>query len=129
TIDATVTLTRRIVKGERIWEAHRSHYYQSLILSGWSHSRTAFWEYGLMLLSAAMAIVAIRQSVVVATVLLSGLVLVYGAAMVAVDWRSVRGRNGVVLPINPRTSLAVIHYLVAAALAWAPAFWLRCNVA
>jgi UDP-N-acetylmuramyl pentapeptide phosphotransferase/UDP-N-acetylglucosamine-1-phosphate transferase len=26
--DATVTLARRVVRGERVWEAHRTHYYQ-----------------------------------------------------------------------------------------------------
>jgi len=63
-VDASVTLARRIVKGERVWEAHRSHYYQRLILSGWTHRRTAFWEYALMLLSAVIAIVSINRSVV-----------------------------------------------------------------
>ena len=127
-VDASVTLARRIVKGERVWEAHRSHYYQRLILSGWTHRRTAFWEYALMLLSAVIAIVSINRSVVVVTMLISALVLVYGAAMVAVDWRSARGRNGVILPVNPRTALAMLHDLAAAALAWALAFWLRFNL-
>ena len=48
-VDASVTLARRALAGERVWEAHRSHYYQRLVLIGWSHRRTAFAEYGLML--------------------------------------------------------------------------------
>ena len=48
-VDATVTLLRRLVCGERIWEAHRSHYYQRLVLLGWGHRRTVLAEYVLML--------------------------------------------------------------------------------
>jgi UDP-N-acetylmuramyl pentapeptide phosphotransferase/UDP-N-acetylglucosamine-1-phosphate transferase len=35
--DGAFTLLRRIIKGERIWEAHRSHFYQRLVISGLSH--------------------------------------------------------------------------------------------
>ena len=42
--DATVTLMRRIVKGEAFFRAHRSHYYQRLNILGWSHGRvTTLW--------------------------------------------------------------------------------------
>jgi Fuc2NAc and GlcNAc transferase len=41
--DATLTLLRRIVKGERWYQAHRSHAYQRLVQAGSSHARvTAF---------------------------------------------------------------------------------------
>jgi Fuc2NAc and GlcNAc transferase len=35
--DATVTLLRRMSRGERWYEAHRSHGYQRLVQAGWSH--------------------------------------------------------------------------------------------
>jgi Fuc2NAc and GlcNAc transferase len=35
--DATVTLFRRMLKGERIYAAHRSHVYQQLVQRGWRH--------------------------------------------------------------------------------------------
>lgn len=38
--DATATLTRRLVRGERFWEAHRSHYYQRLHRLGAGHAGT-----------------------------------------------------------------------------------------
>jgi UDP-N-acetylmuramyl pentapeptide phosphotransferase/UDP-N-acetylglucosamine-1-phosphate transferase len=47
-LDATLTLIRRAMRGERIWKAHREHYYQRLVLSGWSHRRTVSVEYGVM---------------------------------------------------------------------------------
>jgi len=56
-VDATVTLFRRIFRGERIWQAHRSHYYQRLVLAGWSHRKTVLAEYLLMSASAASAMI------------------------------------------------------------------------
>jgi Fuc2NAc and GlcNAc transferase len=38
-VDSTVTLLRRVLRGERWHEAHRSHAYQRLVLSGRSHGR------------------------------------------------------------------------------------------
>ena len=38
--DATVTLVRRALAGERVWEAHRSHYYQRLVRLGAGHRGT-----------------------------------------------------------------------------------------
>lgn len=55
-VDATVTLIRRAFHRKKIWEAHREHYYQRLVLSGWSHRRTVLAEYGLMILCGGLAI-------------------------------------------------------------------------
>jgi UDP-N-acetylmuramyl pentapeptide phosphotransferase/UDP-N-acetylglucosamine-1-phosphate transferase len=55
-VDATITLVRRLVQKQKIWEAHRSHYYQRLVLAGWGHKRTVLVEYGLMLLCGALAL-------------------------------------------------------------------------
>jgi FlaA1/EpsC-like NDP-sugar epimerase/UDP-N-acetylmuramyl pentapeptide phosphotransferase/UDP-N-acetylglucosamine-1-phosphate transferase len=43
-IDASVTLTLRLLKGEAITEAHREHVYQRLILAGKTH-RQVLWLY------------------------------------------------------------------------------------
>lgn len=55
-LDATVTLLRRARRGARIWEAHREHYYQRLVLNGWSHRRTVMAEYGVMVSSGCFAV-------------------------------------------------------------------------
>jgi len=47
-VDASVTLLRRLLRGEKIWQAHRSHYYQRLVQQGWGHRKTVLWEYALM---------------------------------------------------------------------------------
>ena len=55
-IDATVTLFKRLIRGEKIWEAHKSHYYQRLIEKGWGHKRTVSLEYGIMMICSLTAI-------------------------------------------------------------------------
>lgn len=46
--DATLTLARRLVRGERAWEPHRDHYYQRLVRMGFGHRGTAFVSYAAM---------------------------------------------------------------------------------
>ena len=48
-VDATVTLFRRLLRGEKIWLAHREHYYQRLVLAGWGHRKTVLAEYCVMM--------------------------------------------------------------------------------
>ena len=55
-VDATVTLIKRILRRERFWEAHKTHYYQRLVQLGWGHRRTVLWEYVLMFLCALSAL-------------------------------------------------------------------------
>jgi len=54
-VDASVTLARRALRGEKIWRAHRSHYYQRVVLLGASHRQLAMAAYALMLATAALA--------------------------------------------------------------------------
>ncbi len=54
--DTSITLIRRALRGENILAAHRSHLYQQLTRSGWSHAAvTALWT-GLALISAGAAV-------------------------------------------------------------------------
>jgi UDP-N-acetylmuramyl pentapeptide phosphotransferase/UDP-N-acetylglucosamine-1-phosphate transferase len=62
-VDATWTLLRRLARGERVWDAHRSHHYQRLVLAGWSHRRTVIRAYVLMGACAATAVAAPGMSV------------------------------------------------------------------
>lgn len=54
-VDASVTLAKRALGGEKIWQAHRSHYYQRVVLLGASHRQLAVAAWGLMLVCAALA--------------------------------------------------------------------------
>lgn len=47
-VDATVTLLHRQIRGERIWQAHRTHHYQRLVQAGWGQKKTLLVIYVLM---------------------------------------------------------------------------------
>jgi UDP-GlcNAc:undecaprenyl-phosphate GlcNAc-1-phosphate transferase len=54
-VDASVTLIRRALRGEKIWQAHRAHYYQRVVLLGATHRQLALAAYALMLVCTALA--------------------------------------------------------------------------
>jgi UDP-N-acetylmuramyl pentapeptide phosphotransferase/UDP-N-acetylglucosamine-1-phosphate transferase len=58
TVDATLTLARRALRREPVWQAHREHWYQRLIRMGWSHRRTLIAEALLMVFCAGAAMTA-----------------------------------------------------------------------
>ena len=57
-VDASVTLVRRLLHGEPVWRAHKTHYYQRLVQLGWGHRKTVLYEYALMLACSLSAILA-----------------------------------------------------------------------
>ena len=59
--DATLTLLRRLARGERVWQAHREHYYQRLVRMGFGHRGAALIEYAAMLACGAAAVYACRS--------------------------------------------------------------------
>ncbi len=84
-VDATVTLLRRLWRGERVWEAHRSHYYQRLVLLGWGHRRTVLAEYALMLTCAGSALLAVQLPPGAQATLAGLWIAIYGLLMMAVS--------------------------------------------
>ena len=67
-IDATVTLIRRAMLGEKVWLAHKGHYYQRLVQAGWSHRKTVLGEYVLMILAGCSALLAQQVAIPVVTI-------------------------------------------------------------
>ena len=76
-VDSTVTLVRRLVNGERVWIAHKDHFYQRLVQLGWGHRRTVYWEYVLMGGCALSAVTAVELSPDAQAFLLWGWALAY----------------------------------------------------
>ena len=60
--DATATLLRRAAGGERIWEAHRDHYYQRLVRLGFGHAGTLALYGALMVGTAGSALAALARA-------------------------------------------------------------------
>ena len=83
------SLARRALRGERVWQAHHSHYYQRLVQLGWGHRNTALAEYGLMAACVAVALAAHRAPLAVQIAVCVAGAIGYTAIAVAVDgaWR------------------------------------------
>lgn len=60
-VDASVTLVKRCLRGEKVWRAHREHYYQRMVQSGLGHRNTALLGYLLMLTAGVSAMWAMGQ--------------------------------------------------------------------
>ena len=84
-VDATATLLKRLLHGEKIWQAHRSHYYQRLVQLGWGHRKTAIAEYALMFAAGGSAVLLLHQSMLMVLFTLMLWVLVYVAIMWLID--------------------------------------------
>lgn len=92
-VDATVTLGRRLLRGEKVWQAHREHYYQRLVLAGWGHRKTVFAEYWLMLACGTSAIGYTQLSETGRLALLLVWVLIYSVLAFAVRMVEQRHRG------------------------------------
>lgn len=94
-VDASVTLAKRALRGEKVWHAHREHYYQRLILGGWSHGRAAAGEYGLMAVCAAAGVYVVFADTVAQAVVVAILGMLILALMLQVDrrWPLQRGER------------------------------------
>ena len=84
-VDATVTLIRRILRGEAPWRAHRSHCYQRIVQRGWGHRRTVLWEYALMFACAGSALWSFRQPMDIQWGVIGAWAFVYTGLILAVD--------------------------------------------
>jgi UDP-N-acetylmuramyl pentapeptide phosphotransferase/UDP-N-acetylglucosamine-1-phosphate transferase len=89
-VDASVTLARRMLRGEKFWRPHRTHYYQRLVQLGWGHRRTALAEYALMAACGAAALWASRAAPAVQAAVLAAAALLYLVLATAVDraWKA-----------------------------------------
>ncbi len=84
-VDASVTLFKRALRGARITEAHRDHYYQRAIQLGAGHRNVALFEYALMLMCGVLALWCREQSFPWVTLLWC--VSLYALCMYLVDAR------------------------------------------
>ena len=85
--DATVTLLRRLVRGEKVWQAHREHYYQRFVRMGAGHLGAALSGYVLMLVCAGAALYGRTERPAIQALAFGAAVLALAAAAVWVDVR------------------------------------------
>jgi len=88
-VDATVTILKRILRGEKVWQAHKTHYYQRLVQLGWGHKKTAIAEVVLMILTAGSALLLFELNQRQQAGVLLLWTLIYSVLMLLIDtkWR------------------------------------------
>jgi UDP-N-acetylmuramyl pentapeptide phosphotransferase/UDP-N-acetylglucosamine-1-phosphate transferase len=93
-VDASVTLLRRALRGAKVSEAHREHYYQRLVQLGWGHRNVALAEYALMVAVGCSALWALSNPFPILMLLAWGAIYVCLALFIDTSWkRFVRGEN------------------------------------
>lgn len=93
-VDATVTLVGRAARGEKVWRAHKTHYYQRLVRAGWGHRKTVLWEYVLMAGCSISAVVgALVQTVEVKWALIGAWAAIYATFILLVGRLERRARR------------------------------------
>jgi UDP-N-acetylmuramyl pentapeptide phosphotransferase/UDP-N-acetylglucosamine-1-phosphate transferase len=92
--DATLTLLRRLARRERVWRAHRDHYYQRLVRMRFGHRGTAWIEYAAMAGCAAVALLARESSPALQMAALGASAAALVAVAVWVDLRWARAQRG-----------------------------------
>ena len=127
-VDASVTLGRRLLRGERVWRAHREHFYQRLVLAGWGHRRTVLAEYAVMLACAASAVAYSIAGDRLRFGILLGWACLFGGLALAVRTVEVGTRQeGSWAPVllRYRRLFVVAVHIAAVCFANYAAFWMR----
>jgi len=93
-VDASVTLLRRLLSGERVWEAHRSHYYQRLVQMGWGHRKTVLYSYALMLMCAVSSYLAMQFDSAVQLLFIVAWTIIYIGIIIAIGMVENRYKRG-----------------------------------
>ena len=92
-VDATVTLFRRLLRGDKIWQAHKTHFYQRLVQAGWGHRKTVLFEYAIMLGCAVTSLWSLRAPAHIQLTAFSGWAVAYLLFFFWVGRLAVRGNK------------------------------------
>jgi UDP-N-acetylmuramyl pentapeptide phosphotransferase/UDP-N-acetylglucosamine-1-phosphate transferase len=89
-LDATVTLSRRLARGEAVWKAHRSHFYQRATDNGFTVLRVVGEVF---VLNLGLAILGIASTMTPSVTIKVLLLVAGGIATVSVMYRFSRPRR------------------------------------
>lgn len=92
-VDATITLLRRLMTKKRIWIAHREHYYQRIVMTGWGHLRTVLVEYALMFAGGLSALIYEKTTSNGQMIILMGWVVFYTIAAYSISRLEGKGHS------------------------------------
>ena len=91
--DASLTLLKRLAGGQRVWRAHREHYYQRMVRMGFGHRGTACVAYAVMVACAAAAVLARDKAPQTQAMVFGGATAVLAGLALWVDWRWAKYRR------------------------------------
>lgn len=101
--DAIFTFTRRLLKGENVMRAHRSHLYQRLVMTGVSHAAVSLLYISMAAVAAALALVGVRDARFTVAAFASATVMA-AALWLLVRFREVRTVSKQRIRASPRPS-------------------------
>lgn len=79
--DASVTLIKRLLRKEKVWQAHRSHFYQRAVQAGRSHRFVTLWTGLLNVLLGLLSAAAVACPRLLLPAVAAGVLLLASAAM------------------------------------------------
>ncbi len=87
--DATLTLLRRLARGEKVWRAHREHYYQQAVQNGRSHARVsaAVGTTNLALIALSLAAAATPDGIFLTPLLLGAAAVIVVGLLSWMHWK------------------------------------------
>ena len=77
-LDTSVTLLRRMARGDRWIDSHREHFYQRLVRAGLSHTAVTSWEGFLLVIVSFICVLVARSSTTAQLGALVAVILIWG---------------------------------------------------
>jgi ABC-type nickel/cobalt efflux system permease component RcnA len=81
------------MRREKLWQAHKTHYYQKLVQAGWGHRKTVLVEYLIMLGCGLTAVLSLHAITAIQAAMLVGWALFYITFFSWVSWYASRRRH------------------------------------
>lgn len=121
--DAALTLTNRLLRGERIFQPHHMHYYQRLLSLGLNHKQVTVLEYMLTTLLGVSAVIYVKAGGFFAVFLGASWLLIFAALIL-----KIRGlERGDRLFWERRTFFVIATDVALIAVAYVGAYFIRMN--
>jgi UDP-GlcNAc:undecaprenyl-phosphate GlcNAc-1-phosphate transferase len=122
-LDAGLTIVRRVVRGEKVFRPHRTHYYQRLLQLGFNHKQVTLLEYLVLVLLGASALLYVKAGELFAPVMSAVWVALFTLSILKIHALERGGR----LFWERRLVFLIATDLTAIVAAYLGAYFLRMN--
>ncbi len=122
-LDAALTIVRRLTRGERVFQPHRTHYYQRLLQLGFTHKQVTLLEYAVLLLLGASTLVYVKAGALFAPFMSAVWIVLFTLAILKI--RALE--RGDRMFWERRVVLLIVTDLAAIVAAYLGAYFIRMN--